>query len=354
MLSTCELSLYTSKEQNALEIAEQINDLQFGFDYSLESLPYYTEEPIFDDILAYYTKHLEGSHVLFPSIGLQCLGRIQSLSKKGLFLITADKGEHHLNKLDHQEEPIPVTHGSFSFLVNYHAFVQFAQRSGGLALFPKHHPPGLLLGCLFLLDDHSFTETIRAYDRFVDDFGPDDFFTLKKLIESKADELDVDEIISCIRLSGNDARIFLQLLPYLTKLLSEVSDRQRDNLFMLFPSIWDTYYHIGEGDDLAFELGELLLSLLFYQEAALYFEKSLKHYGRHGLTIYKLALCHCLSGAFKWATPLIEELQGIDPTNDALVALINKYQENLKGSVVMKDQQWIEAKVTMKLRSKAK
>lgn len=330
VVSSCQLSLYTAEEKTGQGITEQIDDLQFGFDYTLESFPVYEEEPVFDAILEYYSKHLEGSHLLFPSTGLQCLERLRTLSTEGLFLITADKGEHHLKKLDNQEEPIPVTHGSFSLIVNYHAFIQYAQRKGGWSLFSNHHPPSLLLGCLFLTKDDGYLETKQAYTRFVDDFGPDDYFGLKKLIESKAEDLNAGEIISCLRLSAYDARIFLQLFPHLSRLLPDVTGRERDNLFMIVPFIWSTYYHIGEPDDLAFELGELLLSLLFYQEAALYFEKSLQLYGRNGTTLYKLAVCHCLSGAFRWARPLIAELLELDAENKTLLALIEKYEEDLK------------------------
>ncbi len=148
---------------------------------------------------------------------------------------------------------------------------QYCARQGGLALFPRHQQASLDLGCLlFLTDATTYRETIKAYERFVSDFGPDDYFSLKKLLEQHFATLTYRDIMGVLRLSGYDARIFRQMLPRLFELLPTITDTQRWNLFLAIPRIWDTYYPLGEEADLADDLGDqpfqgLVIILIFYR-----------------------------------------------------------------------------------------
>lgn len=329
VLSSGHLSLHTQERNDAQETAELIEDLQFEFSYELESFPMYKTEPLQDMILEDYVAQLTASHLLFPHIGICCLDRLKALSTQGLFVITADKGEQHVHHLDSQEEPIPVTHGSLSLLVNYHAFIEYTKLLGGEALFPTEQVRSLLLGCLFLGSDKGFNETKQAYRRYVTDYGPDDFFSVKKLVENKLEEQNAADILAIIRWSGYDARMFTLMLPRLFDLADELSDRERHNLFVSVPKIWETYFHLGEDHDLAFDLGDLLLELVYYQEAVLYFERSLDRYDSEPQILYKIAVCHCMSGAFKLAKPYLSELQEIDDENASLIALIDKFEVEL-------------------------
>ena len=104
---------------------------------------------------------------------------------------------------------------------------------------------------LFLADALRYRETINAYERFVGDYGPDDYFSLKKLIEPHFATITYRDIMAVIRLSAYDARIFRQMLPRLFELLPTITDDERWNLFLAIPRIWDTYYPLGEPEDLA-------------------------------------------------------------------------------------------------------
>jgi SAM-dependent MidA family methyltransferase len=324
------LSLATAADPSELDTAELIEGLELKYDYEEAKPPIYADEPILNDMLAKYRQQLEHTHLLLPHLGLRCLERLRQLSRQGLVLLSADKGEHHLSNLDDRPAPQLATHGSFSLTVNYHALGQYCTRHGGLALLPRHQQASLDLGCLLFLDDApTYRETLNAYERFVGDFGPDDYFSLKKLIEQHYETLNDRDIMAVIRLSGYDARIFSQMLPRLFDLLPTLADNQRWNLFLAIPRIWDTYYPLGEPDDLAFDLGDLLLALAFYQEAILYYEKSVMIYGKDADTLSKSALCHCLLGAFSTAAPIIEELRAYDPDNEALLDLIQGFGKEL-------------------------
>ncbi|WP_411991492.1 hypothetical protein [Agarivorans sp. DSG3-1] len=283
----------------------------------------YEDEPELNRLLETYRETLSDSHVLLPHIGLRCLTRLQNLSQQGLVLLTADKGEHHLSNLDHNPAPGLVTHGSFSLTVNYHALQQVCTNKGGLALFPLHQQASLDLGCLlFLPDAHSFIETRNAYERFVADYGPDDYFSLKKLVEPSFETANYRDILAVTRLSGCDARIFVQMLPRLFEILPTISDNERWNLLRLIPKLWDTYYPLAEADDFADDLGNVLMTLHFFNEAILYFEQSINIYGTTGDGLYKIALCQCLTGEVKAAAGNVKHLLKANPNEEALQALV--------------------------------
>lgn len=100
------------------------------------------------------------------------------------------------------------------------------------------------------------------------------------------------------------------MLPRLFEILPTLSDNERWNLF---PRLWDTYYPLGEPEDFAKDLGDLLVALGFYKEAILYFEKSVMIYGKVADTLFKIAFCHCRLGEFSTASPIVKELLEYDP-----------------------------------------
>jgi tetratricopeptide (TPR) repeat protein len=317
------LSLSTEADPAELDAASLIAALNLQYDYEEAKSPIYAGEPLLDTLLETYRQQLTNSHVLFPHTGIRCLERIRQLSRQGLVLLSADKGRHHLSDLDGIAAPRLATHGSFSLNVNYHALGQYCIGQGGLALFPRHPQENLDLGCLlFLADAPAYRETTSAYERFVSDYGPDEFFTLKKIIEQHPDTLTHGDIMVVIRLSGYDARMFKQMLPRLHETLPTISINERWTLYQTIIRIWDTYYPLGEPHDLAFDLACLLMLLEFFPEAIVYFELSLDIYGQEANTLFNIALCHHLLGNADQTQQYLRAVLRDDPTHEAALSLI--------------------------------
>ncbi|QMU64478.1 MAG: hypothetical protein GKR88_09415 [Flavobacteriaceae bacterium] len=324
------LTLTTETDPSELDTADLIKVLQLQYDRGSPLHTAYPNEPVLNDLLEMYREQLNKSYLLFPHTGIRCLERLRQLSRKGLLVLSADKGEHRLPNLS--DGPGLMPHGSFSLTVNYHALKHYCNRKGGLALFPRYRHTSLNIGCLLMLAEaSSYGETVSAYEKFVNDYGPDDYFSLKKLAEDHLETLTYRHIMGMIRLSGYDARIFLQILPRLFELISDLSDEERRVLFHTVPRIWDTYYPLGEPQDLACKLGNLLFMLGFYSEAVLYFEKSVGIYGKKAGSLFGLACCYCYSGAFDLAAPVIRELLVRTPENKTLLKLVRNYESELFG-----------------------
>ena len=175
-ISTCLLSLATESDPDTLETIELLEALQLTYTYARAQQPIYADEPILDDLLESYRQQLANTHLLFPDTGIRCLERLRRLSRQGMLLLTADKGHDHLASLDYRAIPTLSNHGGcFSFNVNFHALGDYCARRGGIALFPRQQQSTINLGCLlFVTDAPTYRTTINAYERYVNDFSPDD------------------------------------------------------------------------------------------------------------------------------------------------------------------------------------
>ncbi|BDS09998.1 tetratricopeptide repeat protein [Aureispira anguillae] len=325
-LFDCLVSLHTASDPAEQDSTELLATLELVYEYQTTKFDAYQASPPIKKLLEEYQKKLSNTHFLFPKVGLKCIERLRKLSKKGLLLLSADRGEHHWSKLEAQPLPTRAIHGSFSLAVNYHAFKTYCTQEQGLALFPLHQHLSLNLGCLlFLPEASSYLETNNAYERFVNDYGPDDFFIQKKFVEQHIEDLSFRDIIATLRLSAYDAQIFLQISPHLQGLIDSITDHERWVLYQAIHRIWDSYYPLGEDNKLAFELGNLLFQLRFYREAIIYYDFSLKIYGLSAIVLYNIALSYCLLDEYSNALPIIEELKKHNPENKDLAMLVEKF-----------------------------
>lgn len=208
-------------------------------------------------------------------------------------MLSMDKGFHEVHDMDNKKEPDVVTHGSFSIWVNYHALGVFCEKQGGKVLFPTYSTFHLELGAFLLLKNaDSYAHTIDAYQKSVDDFGPDDFNSLKHLSYFNVSRLKVKELIALFRLSAYDSTYFIKLLPRLKQVAKAISFNERKRIGETLHKVWESYFSIGEDYDLAYEIGGVFYDLGFYAEALLYFKHSEKLHGQKPDTFYNLALSY--------------------------------------------------------------
>jgi tetratricopeptide (TPR) repeat protein len=262
----------------------------------VDILPY--AEDFLNRMLQQYVSFLaDETYLLLPDKGLQCIDRLRQLSAKGMMLITSDWGYHRQNELEASGFPAMAKHGSFSYGVNYHAFKTYCDNRNEIHFFPDHYQTSIQLGCLLLTTDAAgFTKTALAYQRFINNFSPDDFFVLKQSGFFTSAPLNIKEILAWTRLTNYDASIFFSMLPRIMELLPDINENDKWDLFKLVHHVWDMYYPLGERTDLAFELGVLLFNLAFYEEALAYFRLSEQLYGYGANRCFNIALCYYSTG----------------------------------------------------------
>ena len=126
---------------------------------------------------------------------------------------------------------------------------------------------------------------------FVNNFGPDDFNSIKQLTYANLSRLRTKELIALYRLSSYDSTFFIKLLPRLKQVSGNITINERTRLAQAMDYVWDMYFNINERLDLAYEIGGLMYDLGYYAEALGYFQHSIDAFGLKADTFYNKILC---------------------------------------------------------------
>ncbi len=290
-VSTCSVSISSKVDPDGMNAEKLIENMELTFHKSTENLPVY-EEPLQNEILESYRSQLSSTYLFYPVSAMTCLQNIKALSKAGLAMLSMDKGFHELQNLENKKQPDVVKHGSFSLWVNYHALNAYCTKEGGKTLFPTYSNFHLELGCLlFVNDSHNYSYLKLAYQHFVDDFGPDDFNSIKQLAYSNMSRLKLKDLLALYRLSFYDSTFFIKLLPRLKHVYKTITFDERRRLAQTIDCVWKSYFDIEESFDLAYEIGGIFYNLGFYTEALIYFQFSIDSFGQKADVYYNQALC---------------------------------------------------------------
>lgn len=235
----------------------------------------YYGEPAWNDILREYEKRFADTFFLFPVAPMECIRRLSELSRGRLLLVSADKGHTRDTDLEGLDQLVVAVHGSFSMAVNYHALGKYVANQGGVALHSSHHSDSLGVSAFVLgVDQDSIIETRQAYAVAIEEFGPDDYYTLKKGVESAYDTLTVAQIISYLRLSGWDDNLLLGCTPTLLDRVDSLSEAEKQDLSEAIHHVWEMYYPIGEEADLPLNMGMLLKRMGYDADALTFIQRS--------------------------------------------------------------------------------
>ncbi len=291
-ISECSVSIRSSIDPSTVTVSELLKHIDISYKRTKAEVPY-TNDGVHNQILQEYLTIDKETYIFFPKIALDCLSNIKALSKEGLVLLTMDKGCHRMLDLINYKEPDLVKHGSFSFLVNFHALKQFCVHLDGKVLFPPFTNISVELGCLFFTHGtNSYVELEGAYDEYVEKFSPDDYNIIKKMCYSNVSNLKITELIAIYRLSKYDSSVFINLLPKLKQSLKVISMKERERLAHVIDLVWLMYFNINEKLDLSYEIGIILYDLSYYENAANYFQHSIVQNGIQSDVIYNQALCY--------------------------------------------------------------
>ncbi len=252
----------------------------------------YYGDPELDRILQEYVASLDDTTFLFPCAAIRGARQLARLSDNRLLLLSGDKGFSREELLTGRSEPGLAVHGSFSMMVNYHAFGRWFVHQGGDFLSTTHLYSSLsIVAGLFGTPPGGLLETRLAFDDAIERLGPDDFFDLKKSVERGYEELPLEELLTWLRLSGWDSNILLGCFPALMKQVGTAPDLLRVEVYHAVHEIWRVYFPIRESLDLPFHLGVLLTEIQCYEDALSFFRQSVALYGSNPATVFNVGLC---------------------------------------------------------------
>ncbi len=257
----------------------------------------YPEDAFNAIVRSYATMGTEG-RLVFPVSALRCLDRLAALAREDVLVLAADRGTTDAAEAIARPVNLELArHGSLSLPVNFHALRTWVTDRGGQAFHPakKHrhlHVTALALGAR----PGGWPETRAAYEETIGHGGPDELYDLRHALTDTADRLGAAELLSMIRLSGNDARVMAECIRPLWRHLAGADTRLRLQIRDAALAAWDHYFHLGEEYDLAFNLALLLYETHAYADAHALFTESLRLYGENGATLWNRGLCEVALG----------------------------------------------------------
>ncbi|QMV41484.1 tetratricopeptide repeat protein [Cohnella cholangitidis] len=317
----CKVSLQFPEGTEGLSASEILEKTTLGYHYRQETDSERETYP-YRDVIELYREKAEDSHILFPAIGLNCLERLGRLSQRGFLLITADKGDHRLENWEFAEPPKLIHHGSFSLTANYHAIQTFFEQKGALSLFTAHHHSNLNVGCILMLQEPmGYAHTRLAYRRFVERFGPDDFFSMKQWFDGQLDHMELRQILALWRLSGYDSQWLLQSAKRISNLLPAGNEAEIEDIRSGIHSMWKTYYSVEDKHNLALDCGMLLYEMELFEDALVFLERSLRHGEADSEVLYPLSVCCYETGNEAAALEYARRTIAMEPEHEGALAL---------------------------------
>ncbi|MBE7383702.1 MAG: SAM-dependent methyltransferase [Leptolyngbya sp. SIO1E4] len=311
-IHTCLVSLFCQQNPKTLDTATLLEHIELHYDYQPTDLT--RLDPTLQALLRHYKNRLTDTHLLVPTLGLLCLKRLQALSQQGLLLLSADKGKLDLSQLQGNRPPRLVTHyGCFSLSVNYGLFQTLCQQQGGIALMPTIHHSLCVIALIMGHHPERYRHTQWAYDRYVQTFGPDDFFRITKHVRHTLDQTTVADILAYLRLSQYDSHQFNRYLPRLRQLVPDITPQEQIAVLTAIDQVWQRYFPIGEDNDFAFELARFCFQLEDYRRAMNYFEQSIQFHGPQINTLFNMALCCQQLEHSHQANTLLKQVLNLDP-----------------------------------------
>ena len=328
------VTLTTPEEESDLSDPDILSSVKVSYEHNPVKGNYYAD-PDWNRILLDYKRRLPGTPFLFPTASLKCIRNFHRLSKGQMLLLSADRGYCRDEALLYgRGVPSMAVHGSISMLVDYQIIGEYCRRLGAEVLHPSRCAESLNISA-FIFDDSPgrFLETRASYAEAIEKFGPDDFFTLKEGISQFYDSLNLNQTLAFLRLSCWDYKRFFECLPVLKKYLPDMNDIQRQQLHDTIVRVWDSYLPIGEENDLAFELGTLLLEMEFHAEAIEFLQRSVDIHGIAPGTAYNIAVCYYTLGQMDRALGYVNQALGLDQQFAAAKTLRRQVKSALSRTV---------------------
>jgi tetratricopeptide (TPR) repeat protein len=316
------VTVSTGQKEPDAEDPEILSRAEVSYQVNLAAADYY-EDPAWNRILEEYRRRLPAANFLFPVAALKCVEYLRRLSGGRMLLLSGDRGYNRDEAILRGEgSPALTVHGSFSMMVDYQIIGEYCRGLGARVLHPAHRHESLNVSAFAFGDAPAdFAETRLAYEDAVEKFGPDDFFTLKEGVARVYDSLSLEQLLAFMRLSGWDHRRFLECLHVIKEHLPELDESRKRELHAAVLEVWDAYLPIGEEDDLAFQIGTLLLETGLYAEALEFLRRSAELYGAEPGTEYNMAVCCEGLSRTAEATGHVNRALELDPEFDAARAL---------------------------------
>jgi len=174
----------------------------------------------------------------------------------------------------------------------------------------------------------TYTNTRLAYRRFVERFGPEEFFSMKEWVDHRIDTMGIQQILSFWRLGGYDAEFFIQSARQITSLVSDANDEELADIASGIEIMWSSYYIMEQRYDLALDAGLVLFEMDMYKQSKYFLEISV-HTDEEEIVstvYYGLAVCCFELELVEEGLEYTRKLLELEPDNEDAMAIIKSFE----------------------------
>jgi len=344
-------TLYSSRPEDAPAVAagapphDLIRHLRVGWSYRpVTPADAFPADPHLQTALAVLAARLPNSSHNIPVGGIDAVNRLLPLARGRGMLLAGDKAYNHAEELVGVRDPHVAVHGSFSFMVNFHALRVYALARGGFALqtplvdgfkcsafmFGLRHDgaaaaaggpsssaaaaaaaaaaapaaaaaavPLVPAAEVMALVDVAVTDAALAYPELLcawadcmDTFGPDNFAALQRCVRDELPRPSLKTALATLRMSCWDADVFYKFKAVFIEGTPAAPAKLQADIARDAQAVGARYFPLQASKDVSFELGRVHMGLRAYRNAIALFHASMRQCGEHHVTWYNIGICH--------------------------------------------------------------
>lgn len=301
------------------------------------TLPYY-QNPVFDELLKWFSEQVNGKAFLFPTGPLQAMQTIEKLSNGRFMMIGFDKGYLYPWQLPGVKTIKLFNHGGGSSLsVNFSVLGEYCTRREGM-YFTLHSGIGMKLAHYIMgYDKAMLPETTFQIEQLSNSMNPRDFHSLHSFLSENTSKLSPQQILSYLRISHWDPYVFSKYFDSFCETIKDAHEVIKQSFLDILPKIAANIYTMPGIRSQAFEIGVACQLLQRHELAIGYYERSLKELNKTFSVCCNLGLCHTVLGNYELAQTYFERAEEERPATDYLVKWLSKLQESTDAEVLPAD-----------------
>lgn len=320
------VSIETQHDNVNANLVNAPDKLVLDFTFNEVNLPYYNDVAL-DSILTTYQQTLSNSTFTVPSGAINCFANLSKFSNNRALLIIADDGFSTIDSFKDSNPQLAFHQNAFSVDVNFDFLSQYVKGLGGDSLLAEDYA-GFKV-CLFALGAQfaDLTFTRWAYNQFNVAFSTKEFSNVKNSYVKRVEDMDLDDLLSLLKLSYWDADVFYAVSSRICALITQATPGYLKTLRTGLQIVETNFFFSTTSKNTLFELGRVYHLLGDLDIAIKHYNDSLKFYGEESPLSFNLGLCYYYQHDLQHALQHFQRAVELNPENSAAkewIEFVNK------------------------------
>gem|GEM_PF-2945133 len=328
-----EKQVRTKMDEKNKNVAAAVDKAELSYRDIPCSLQYYGREDL-DNILSAYVAAGDDFHFSVPVGASTGLERLAKLTTGPIFALASDFGDTSLESAKTIDDQRGVSKEiAFVVRVNFDGVGRFCKANGGAVLKSPHTyksiaTVGLLLGSQL----SEFRGLEAAFEEYIVDFGPDDFYAMKHVADGEKENHSFEHIMAILRLSKWDSMVFKIHFEALNEIAGRFSRPAKLSVRATLDKIEKLYFDSDPDSDILLQIANIKAKIGDYEESLILFEGVTKVHGTTANNQYFMGLLNWKLDKKEQAIECMEEAIKLNAKLDHAKEALAKYRADFYSS----------------------